>query len=848
MKPRLNNKEFIKYLKDNYSIVLNEGQESSVLYIEGPILVVAVPGAGKTFAITVRLFNMIYNYLINPSKILAVTFSKASAKDMDDRFEKFFGDVLSKEVKGYSENPMRFSTIHSFSYQILRDYSSRYNIRYKLIENIKKKVISDIYATLLNDTITDDVYEEITSQISYAKNKLMSKSEIQSMGGINCPKFYDIFIAYEKYKEDNGYIDYDDMLSKTYEILETDTYIRDKYSSMFDYIIVDEGQDTSTVQFKIIQIIAEKRNNICCVGDDDQSLYEWRSADVDNFLYFDRFFPNTKKIFMEQNYRSSNEIIKLSNLFIKTNKKRYDKQLFTNNPNGENINIIKCSNYESQISYIVNKLSQEEDLSKNAVLFRNNISSFAIANELIKNNIPFYMRDYKQNFFSHWVYQDIINFINFSIDIKNVELFKKIAFKMNRYISGKMLYHISKLEDDNMDVFEKLLTYPDLKRYQRDNILVLKQEFARLRNKNASFAIDYICFDLNYFDYLDQMSEKLGYSLDGLKERIFIIKELSSDCKDLLNLEQHLGNFKYELDQSKNNYGKNVVVLTSCHSSKGLEWETVYMMDLIDGVFPSYKAISNAKEGDFELLEAERRLFYVGMTRSKLKLHLLFAENKNNNFFEHSQFIDELLVINKKLDVCLLKEFSIHNNKDKVSFFNFEGEKVVEDFGKKTKKEGKSSQISMFKTNKPKKQTTINRDIKPAINNSIIKNNVKVENNNPYGQGKEVIHSSLGKGVIVNHKGDFIEVKFLSGKSSTLHLEKCLKKGLIHFERDNKNSNTEIVKEDTTPYSEGKEITHISLGKGVIVKNKGEFIDVKFLSGKSMLLNLDKCIKKGLIK
>lgn len=759
---------FIKHLKDKHHISLNEGQEECVLTVKGAVLTIAVPGAGKTFSICARLYNMIWNYKIPCSKILAVTFSKGSAKDMDKKFSEVFGSTLENDIPNYSDNPMKFSTIHAFAYKILRDYERKYNVKFELIEsskNISKRAVFEtIYKTFCSDSLTDDVYEELVRQISYCKNKLLSLDNIKSLSGEIHHKFYDIYIAYEDYKKNNGYIDFDDMLTLSLEYLKDIPEFYYKYSNMYDYIVVDEGQDTSTVQFKIIQIIAGKKANICVVGDDDQSIYEWRSADVDNFLYFDKYFPNVKKIFMEQNYRSTNKIIKVSNDFIKSNKKRYEKELFTENEEGSNLNIIECDSYDAEMEFIVNELRNIQNYKDHSIIYRNNVSAFTISNILAKNNIPFYIRDYKENFFTHWILNDILNFLNVAMYPKNIDSFTKIAFKMKRYISGKMLYFISKDTDDELDVFGKLLKYPDLKKFQKDQFITLRQEFARLKNKHTKFAIDYICNDFGYFEHLEQMSENLGFSLDSLKERIFILKELSCSCEDIYDFEDKLYEFKDTLDNAKSNYGKNAVVLTTCHSSKGLEWENVYMVDLNEGVFPSYKAIANAKEGDYDLLESERRLYYVGMTRAKQKLFLTHSKIRNGSFVNPSSFTKDVVEIAERFGCCDIKNFSTHKEVNNVSLFNLSKEKFIQNISENT--------LSDSNTNK--KRT--NRKSKNTNQTSMT---LKPDTNVPFSTGKKVKHITLGEGIVVKNKNPFVEVRFSTGELKKLNIEICLKKHLL---------------------------------------------------------------------
>lgn len=753
MQKRLTDNEFIKYLENVHNISLNKGQRECVLTVEGPVLTIAVPGAGKTYSFCVRLFNMLWNYGIKPNKILAVTFSKASALDMNKKFENMFGEVMLKEYPNYRDTPMKFSTIHSFSYKILCDYSSMNNIQYKIIEDRKKFIISNIYKDICKDVITDDMYETIVSGIGFVKNRLMNLTEIQAISYEYHKNFYDIYIAYEDYKATKNFIDYDDMLSKSLDLLQNNSYIKEKYTNLFDYIMIDEGQDTSTVQFKIVEILSKKHLNICCVGDDDQSIYEWRGADVNNFLYFEKVYPNTKKIFMEQNYRSTKTIIDVSNLFIKTNKKRYDKNLFTEKDPGSKINIIECTNYKSEINYILKSLLQQTDLSKCAILYRNNSSAFAIANVLAKNNIQFSIRDYKASYFTHWMIKDLVNFIKFTLNIYDVEVFKSIALKMKRYISISMLNFITNINDDSLDVFEKLLKYPNLASYQKDTIKTLKQEFIRLKDKHTIYAINYICNDLGYMSYIEYMSETMGFSMESINDRLFVLKEITNDSKTIDTFETSLINFQKTLDYAKKNSSTNSVTLTTCNSSKGLEWDTVYMIDLNDGIFPSFKAISDFNDDNLDLMEADRKLYYVGITRARNNLYLLHTTNRNGSSAESSRFTKELYSIAKSLNACELKEYSLHKEDRTVSLFDLDEEISI---------------TSLKESSKSKKNTAKHKSSSKINSEKTL-----------YYIGKKITHNVLGDGIIVKKDDKFIEVKFDSAVTKKLNIDICTKKGLI---------------------------------------------------------------------
>lgn len=662
-------KEFLVFLEEKFGITFNKSQQEFVTTIGGPILVCACPGSGKTWSLNARLFNMVYNYGIHPNRILTVTFSNASAIDMKTKFSRTFGE--------YVNETMNFSTIHSLAYKIVRDWSVFNNINYKIIEGEKfkpnkKDILQKIYLEVNKEQITEDDYENLTRYISFVKNALIKQSDIYDLD-IEIANFVDIFNRYEFIKNENNYLDFDDMLVKCYEILKEDSMFREKYQNMFDYLNIDEAQDTSTIQFRIAEILVEKHRNICVIGDDDQTIYSWRSADVDNFLNFDRKFPEVKIINFDQNYRSCKAIIEPSDKVIKNNVKRFEKDLFTDNHQGEDIKINIVNNYQEQIDYIIKDIKLNNKINDTAILYRNNITAFELCDALERNNIKFYLRDYKNTLFGHWILQDILSFFRLALFPSDIESLEKIYYKMERFISKSMIDHIKTSSEFtlNQNVFDKLFIYPKLKSFQRDQITILKQEFERLINKNPLQAINYIENEFKYYKYLEKRAEKTGANIERFKRLLDIIKSIASNCKTLYDFEDRIYELQEIMDESKNNkVDTDTITLTTVHSSKGLEWENVYMIDLMDQTFPSSQAIKSMEEikemfmnknieeysfliddNKYEymvdgkiycpLMEDERKLYYVGMTRAKEHLHLIYPKFKNGQQQNPSRFLIE---------------------------------------------------------------------------------------------------------------------------------------------------------------------------------------------------------------
>ncbi|MCF6464796.1 ATP-dependent helicase [Clostridium sp. Cult2] len=615
---------------------LSKEQKKAISHIKGPALVLAVPGAGKTTVLIHRTANLILNKNVSPEKILSITFSRASAKDMKYRFNNIYGDI--------SHVPVHFSTIHSFTYSLIREYAFKNKNRYTLIEDNSKKMnkinlLKDIYFSVNKDYITEEKLESLINSIGYIKNMLITTKDFLLEFKLDIDNFDHIFNTYENYKKTNNLIDFDDMLTLSLEILKKDNYLLDKYRNRYEYIQVDEGQDTSKAQLEIIKTLAHPKNNLFIVADDDQSIYGFRGAYPQGLFEFSRIYKDSKIFYMEQNYRSSKNIVSLSNKFIKKNTLRYNKNVFTENQYIEPINIVKVNNLEEEYQYIIEQLKEINNHNDTAILFRNNISAIGIIESLERNNIPFYMKDANIKFFNHWLVQDIINFFLLSYDNTDIQSFEKIYFKMNGFISKKQINYIKTL-NSNKSVFDRLLSLPGIKGFYKNNFLDLKLNFKRLSKLKPYEGIYHIEKKLGYEDYLRESCMKFGHTMDSLRTILEYLKIIAYRTVDLKKFIRRLKYLEYLCIQSKN--VREGITLSTVHSAKGLEFKRVYIIDLIDGDFPTINSIDAFKKGNIESLEEERRLFYVGMTRAKKHLTLITYINRNDKKVSPSRFLLEL--------------------------------------------------------------------------------------------------------------------------------------------------------------------------------------------------------------
>ena len=607
--------------------------------------VLAVPGAGKTTVIVSKIANLILVHNVAPESILTLTFSRAATRDMKDRFQNFFGDIIDKEV--------HFSTIHSFSYKVLRYYYFVKGMQLpEIIEgeeksngfSTKTKILKQIYQDINNTSLTDDLYKNLLQAITLVKNKLYDIDEDFDEIDTNVKNFKKIFKAYENYKQENNCIDYNDMLIKAISIFKENTDILEVFRKKYKYVMVDEAQDTSVASNLLIKMVVKPKGTVFFAGDDDQCLYSFMGCSPQNMFEYKENYPGIKFLFMEQNFRSTSKILTVANKFIKANKQRFPKNIITDKDAGKDIALITLSNEKTQYAYLVNELKKISNLKECAILYRANLTAIPVADILSRNGIPFYTRDIRAHFFNHWITQDIVSFIKFALNIRDFESFKKIYYKMNSFISKAMVEFVEKMisRGDNRGIFDILLDYPFINTKQKGRAKYLKWCLPLIKHKTAKETMEFIEDEFRYTDYLKQSADELGYTYEYLNSILSVNKTIAEEVKTALGFIERFEQLKNIMDNARNNRYKNAVTLSTLHSSKGLEFRNVYMIDMIEGNFPTSNAISELKEGDISLMEEERRLCYVGITRAKEYVAIINILKKNYKLVQPSRFFTEL--------------------------------------------------------------------------------------------------------------------------------------------------------------------------------------------------------------
>lgn len=628
------------YLQNYHQIFLTDAQLKATQALQGPICVISCPGSGKTTVTVIRLANLILTGKINPQQILALTFSKASARDMNERFQSLF-PKLSRQVQ--------FSTIHSFAFHIIKHYQQLNHVSYQFIEGAnphfnKKHLLTQFYLDVTERYPSDDDLEIITSQISLLKNLMIEphhQKEIKEHVETEAEEFIQIYKKYEAFKEAKYLLDYDDLLTTAYQILTHHDELLNFYQNRYTHIQIDEAQDTSKIQYELIKLVAAKHRNLFLVGDDDQSIYAFRGAYPKQLLDFKETFKEAQIIYMSQNFRSTKSIVSTSSKFIEHNQKRYKKSIHTQNKIGNEPLLHHFQTEQEQLMFLVDFLKQEEDLNNVAILYRQNVSALPLIEYFERYQIPFKLQEGKLSFFYHPIVQDIVAMLTLINHPNHLPSFQRIAKIL--YLSATTQQQVmSQIESGYLDYLTRQITFQSA--YQQNKIRLFRENLLKIPSIPTSRLITYILNTLDYESYLT----KKGFLKDENEERIYtqgmavletlkmVAKEV--DCyESFIDRLQHLKFISEE--SSKQEAGVNLMTF---HASKGLEFKTSILIDCMNNITPPQTAIIEAKNQNFETYEEERRLFYVAMTRAKEKLILLSVAKKHNLLFSRSNFYKEV--------------------------------------------------------------------------------------------------------------------------------------------------------------------------------------------------------------
>ena len=720
-----------KEFETTFSVKLNQQQKEAVQSTKGPVLLLAVPGSGKTTVLVTRLGYMIYCKNIPPERILTVTYTVAATKDMSERFAVRFGEDMAKRLE--------FRTINGICAMIIQYYGRRIGkTPFELVKD--EKATTGMLIKICQDHgmgyPTESDLKNVRTLITYIKNMMLNEEELQKLEEESDIRIAGIYREYCRQMREQKLMDYDDQMLYAYNILRKDPGVLAYFQNRYPYICVDEAQDTSKIQHAIIALLAAGTGNLFMVGDEDQSIYGFRAAYPEALLSFEKKHSGAKVLLMEENFRSNAKIVEAADKFIQKNTLRHENHMRASREAGADIREISLKSRKAQYVYLM-KAAQEcttgmagmsgseehrgradASVTETAVLYRDNECAIPLIDLLERKNIPYRMRNADLSFFTHRTVLDVQNIIRFAMDPKDTELFMQIYYRLKLFFNKKDALRYAQIsQEKDMEVLDAALKYGNLEKYQEDNIRNLKRQMVRILNMPGDEAVNQILTYMGYQNYL----KKMGMNANKLETVKLIGSRVESPEKLLERLEE-----LRTIIQEKVSDKDCPFILSTMHASKGLEYDTVYLLDVMDGILPE-KVLANprtASKEELETYEEERRLFYVGVTRAKNQLNV-FTTNKP------SKFCSELLGKrnlreNQQKEYAGIKKWGDYSP---AGTYGIKGNGMYHGYGTghgSQKQPGKSYQ-----------------ELADAL-----------------GEGMVVKHKKFGEGVVVDMEGEHIRIQF----------------------------------------------------------------------------------------
>ena len=613
---------------------LNRGQDEAIKHGNGPCMVLAPPGSGKTLIVTERTRYLIEESGVRPDQILVITFTRYAAREMKERFERLTAG------KNY---PVTFGTFHSIFYGILK---CAYGIGANNLMSEKESSVllqevldqTDIESTPEVED-EEELVRELLREVGMVKNGLCHLKDFHSKY-LTQDEFAEVFRSYEHQKKELKKFDFDDMLVQCYALFRKKPEILQGWQKRFQYILIDEFQDINRVQYEVIRMLAAPRYNLFVVGDDDQSIYGFRGAKPELMLYMKQEFPSLRTISLTVNYRSTEFITGAAARVILHNDTRFYKRVQSFRGRGQNVHVQEVLDEQEEAQYVTEEIQKKLDQGikpgEIAVLFRAAVQARMISEILSEHRIPFEMRDYVTNFYRHFIVKDIMAYLQLAAGKRDRSLFLTICNRPLRYLARNSM--------ENRQVnFEDLRKFYCDKDWMLDIIDQFDVDVRMMKNMAPYAAIQYIRKKIGYDDFLKEYADKHQISWKQLMDVMAELEERSKNFKSYDEWEIHIAKYTQELEEQQAKARKikgereNKVQLMTIHSAKGLEFEDVFVIHANEGEIPHQKAEKKDE------IEEERRLFYVALTRAKNNLCISYITQKNGNSIKPSRFVEELL-------------------------------------------------------------------------------------------------------------------------------------------------------------------------------------------------------------
>ncbi len=613
---------------------LNRGQDEAIKHGNGPCMVLAPPGSGKTLIVTERTRYLIEESGVRPDQILVITFTRYAAREMKERFER---------LTAGKKYPVTFGTFHSIFYGILKcAYGIGAN---NLMSEKESSVLLQEVLDQTNIESTPEVEDEeelvgeLLREVGMVKNGLCHLKDFHSKY-LTQDEFAEVFRSYEHQKKELKKFDFDDMLVQCYALFRKKPEILQGWQKRFQYILIDEFQDINRVQYEVIRMLAAPRYNLFVVGDDDQSIYGFRGAKPELMLYMKQEFPSLRTISLTVNYRSTEFITGAAARVILHNDTRFYKRVQSFRGRGQNVHVQEVLDEQEEAQYVTEEIQKKLDQGikpgEIAVLFRAAVQARMISEILSEHRIPFEMRDYVTNFYRHFIVKDMMAYLQLAAGKRDRSLFLTICNRPLRYLARNSM--------ENRQVnFEDLRKFYCDKDWMLDIIDQFDVDVRMMKNMAPYAAIQYIRKKIGYDDFLKEYAEKHQISWKQLMDVMAELEERSKNFKSYDEWEIHIAKYTQELEEQQAKARKikgereNKVQLMTIHSAKGLEFEDVFVIHANEGEIPHQKAEKKDE------IEEERRLFYVALTRAKNNLCISYITQKNGNSIKPSRFVEELL-------------------------------------------------------------------------------------------------------------------------------------------------------------------------------------------------------------
>ena len=686
--------------QSQFQIHLDPQQEAAVQQTEGPALLLAVPGSGKTTVLVTRLGYLVYGRGIDPANILTVTYTVAATRDMKARFQTLFGPQ--------DADRLAFRTINGICATIIRVYArekGRTPFRLVSSEGELSAILRGLLAESGTEYPSDQLIKEIRTQITYVKNSMLTEQEIQALevDGVDFPAVYE---AYQRYLREHRCMDFDDQMGIAYQILRRYPDLLARFQARYRYLCVDEAQDTSKIQHTILRLLAARYRNLFLVGDEDQSIYGFRAAWPQALLEFEQVYPGARVLLMETNYRSGRAIVERADAFIQRNQNRHPKHMRAARREPGELRAVELADYSRQYDWLAR--TAEGCRERTAVLYRNNDSARPLIDLLERRGIPYACRQRESAFFTSPAVRDVTEILAFAWDDCNAERFLNFYYKLDLKLKRALVAGALRQKPAEVPVLEALLASGAFEGWQIGKLKALQTHFSKLPGLTSYAALQRIIKYMGYGAYVQEKS--------GDTARLGVLLALAGQTQDLLHFLERLEELR-TLVETREPDLDCPFQLSTIHASKGLEYERVILMDVMDGLFPSVdltEGETGLSEEERDALEEERRLFYVGVTRAKQRLEILTYRRRFGEEAPRASFAEELLGLPEPIQ-------------------------------------------------RPPERAAAELENVPEAS---------------YPPGTELIHRFFGRGVLLSRQSSIATIRFPSGVKK-IDLTACLRKGLV---------------------------------------------------------------------